>query len=168
MAPDNLPTDVTVVGWREWIRMSSLGVPWIKAKIDTGAKTSSLHAFDVTELDRDGEPWVRFSIHPWQATHADAVVVERPVHDRRPVRSSSGHVEERYVVQLTMTLARRRIAAEVTLTDRDEMGFRMLVGREALAQGFLVDSRISYAGGRPKRATRRQNWGRSEPGSAHR
>lgn len=140
--------------------MGSIGVPWIKAKIDTGAKTSALHAFDVQEEDRDGRPFVRFSIHPWQASHEDAAAVELPVHDRRPVRSSSGHVEERIVVRLPMTLARRRITAEVTLTDRDEMGFRMLIGREALAQGFLVDSRISYAGARPKRATRRRNWGR--------
>lgn len=140
--------------------MSALGVPWIKAKVDTGAKTSSLHAFDLQEFARDGECWVRFHIHPWQATDEDAVPVELPVLDRRPVRSSSGHVEERYVVRMRMTLARRRITAEVTLTDRDEMGFRMLIGREALAQGFLVDARQSYAGPRPKRATRRRNWGR--------
>lgn len=141
--------------------MSALGVPWIKAKIDTGATTSSLHAFELQEYARDGEQWVRFHIHPWQATDADAVPVELPVHDRRPVRSSSGHVEERYVVRMRMTLARRRITAEVTLTDRDEMGFRMLIGREALAQGFLVDSRLSYAGARPTRSTRRRNWGKA-------
>lgn len=141
--------------------MSAVGVPWIKAKIDTGAKTSSLHAFDLQEYAREDERWVRFHIHPWQATDADAVPVELPVHDRRPVRSSSGHVEERHVVRLRLTLARRRITAEVTLTDRDEMGFRMLIGREALAQGYLVDSRLSYAGARPRRATRRRNWGRA-------
>lgn len=150
----------TVVGWREWVRMSPLGVPWIKAKVDTGAKTSSLHAFDLQQIEIDGLPWVRFHVHPWQATDADSVPVELPLHDRRPVRSSSGHVEERCVVLMRMTLARKKITAEVTLTGRDEMGFRMLIGREALAQGFLVDSRISYAGPRPKRTTRRRNWGR--------
>lgn len=160
-APSNLPTEVTVVGWREWVRMSALGVPWIKAKVDTGAKTSSLHAFDLQEYARAGERRVRFHIHPWQASDEDAVPVDLPVLDRRPVRSSSGHVEERYVVHLRMTLARRRITAEVTLTDRDEMGFRMLIGREALAQGFLVDARQSYAGPRPRRSTRRRNWGRA-------
>ena len=152
----------TVVGWREWVRMSALGVPWIKAKVDTGAKTSSLHAFDLQDYVHEGRLWVRFHVHPWQATDADAVLVELPVHDRRPVRSSSGHVEDRFVVRMRMTLARRRITAEVTLTDRDEMGFRMLIGREALAQGFLVDARRSYAGARPKRATRRRNWGKGE------
>ena len=169
-APDPHNTDLAgedaadravVVGWREWVRMSALGVPWIKAKIDTGAKTSSLHAFDLQEFEVGGAPWVRFHVHPWQATDADSVAIELPVLDRRPVRSSSGHVEERNVVELRMTLARKKITAEVTLTDRDEMGFRMLIGREALAQGFLVDSRLSYAGPRPKRETRRKNWGRS-------
>lgn len=141
--------------------MSGHGVPWVKAKIDTGAKTSSLHAFDATELDVDGVPSVRFQVHPWQASDEDAVELTLPIHDRRPVRSSSGHVEDRLVVLLDLSLARRRITAEVTLTDRDEMGFRMLIGREALAQGFVVDSRLSYEGPRPLRATRRKNWGTS-------
>jgi hypothetical protein len=141
--------------------MSALGVPWIKAKIDTGAKTSSLHAFDLQEYATDGERRVRFHIHPWQGSDEDAVPVDLPVLDRRPVRSSSGHVEDRCVVRMRLTLARHRITAEVTLTDRDEMGFRMLIGREALAQGFLVDARQSYAGPRPRRATRRRNWGRT-------
>ncbi len=140
--------------------MSRLGVPWIKAKIDTGAKTSSLHAFDLRTESVDGADWVRFEVHPWQADGRDAVEVAVPVHDVRAVRSSSGHAEERYIVRLPMTIARRRITAEVSLTDRDEMGFRMLVGREALAQGFVVDSRLSYAGPRPVRATRAKNWGK--------
>lgn len=149
-----------VVGWREWVRMESLGVPWIKAKIDTGARTSALHAFDLRTFEVDGRAWVRFAVHPWQASSQDAVVVELPVHDVRSVRSSSGHVESRYVVLLTLLLHGRQVEAEVTLTDRDEMGFRMLVGREALVPGFLVDPGLSYAGGRPGRAVRRRNWGR--------
>jgi len=108
-----------------------------------------------------GRDHVSFTIHPWQATDEDAVGLTLPVHDRRSVRSSSGHAEDRIVVLMRLTLARRRITAEVTLTDRDEMGFRMLVGRQALEQAFLVDSRLSYAGGRPARATRRKNWGRA-------
>lgn len=158
---DNRITEACVVGWREWVRIPELGVPWIKAKIDTGAKTSSLHAFDLQVLERDGAQWVRFEIHPWQATAADPVVVEVPVHDIRPVRSSSGHTETRYVVQLPLVLGRQEVTAEVTLTDRDEMGFRMLVGREALMQGFLVDPSLSYAGGRPVRSVRRKNWGKA-------
>ena len=149
-----------VVGWREWVRIDAVGVPWIKAKVDTGARTSSLHAFDLRTYEVEGRPWVRFDVHPWQAGAADAVTVELPVHDERVVRSSSGHEETRYVVLLQLVLGHRSVEAEVTLTDRDEMGFRMLVGREALVQGFLVDPALSYAGGRPERTVRRRNWGR--------
>lgn len=147
----------TLVGWREWVRLPDLGVPWVKAKIDTGARTSSLHAFDIEELPGDR---VRFSIHPWQATDEDPAQVELDVLDVREVRSSSGHVEERCVVRLDLHLAGRVVPAEVTLSRRDEMGFRMLVGREALAQGFLVDSSASYLGGRPPVRVRRRNRGR--------
>lgn len=150
----------TVVGWREWVSLPDLPVEWIKAKLDTGARTSALHAFDVREVERDGNAFVRFSVHPWQRSEEDVRTVELPVLDRRLVRSSSGHQEERLAVPMRVVLAGREVTAEVTLTDRDEMGFRMLVGREALAQGYLVDSGISYAGGRPRRATRRRNWGR--------
>lgn len=150
----------TVIGWREWVRAEALGVPWIKAKIDTGAKTSSLHAFGLRLEHAPSGPWVRFDVHPWQASADDSVEVRLPVHDRREVRSSSGHRETRYVVLLPLVLAGREVTAEVTLTDRDEMGFRMLVGREALVQGFVVDPAVSYAGGRPERSVRRRNWGR--------
>ncbi len=102
---------------------------------------------------------MRFSIHPWQGTADDAVTAELPVHDVRHVRSSSGHVQERYVVLLALRIGERVIKTEVTLTRRDEMGFRLLVGREALRQGFLVDAEQSYLGGRPKRVVRRRNRG---------
>lgn len=146
-------------GWREWVSLPGLEVEWIKAKLDTGARSSAIHAFDVTELDRDGEPWVRFAIQPWQRSSDDSVHVELPVHDTRSIRSSTGHVQERYVVLMDLTLLDRTITAEVTLSSRDRMGFRMLIGREALRQGYLVDSRRSYLGGRPKRSVRRRNRG---------
>lgn len=152
--------DATVVGWREWVRLDAVGVPWVKAKVDTGARTSSLHAFDLREADVGGRRGVRFAVQPWQASAEDAVTVELPVHDVRSVRSSSGHAESRYVVRIPFVLAGRTVDAEVTLTDRDDMGFRMLVGREALVPGFLVDPGASYLGGRPERAVRRRNWGR--------
>lgn len=138
----------------------SIGVPWVKAKLDTGARSSSLHAFDLEELEQGGQPWVRFSIHPWQRSAEDSTVVTCPVHDVRPVRSSSGHVEERVVVLMDLVLVGRTITAQVSLSNRDEMGFRMLVGREALRQGIVVDSSRSYLGGRPSRAVRRRNRGR--------
>ncbi len=150
----------TIAGWREWVSLPGLGVGWIKAKCDTGARTSAIHAFDLEELDQDGEQWVRYSVHPWQDSDDDAVACESQVVAQREVRSSSGHVEERYVVLLDLSMVGRVITAEVSLSRRDEMGFRMLIGREALRQGFLVDPGRSYLGGRPKRSVRRQNRGR--------
>ena len=150
----------TVAGWREWVGLPGLGVGWIKAKLDTGARTSAIHAFDLEEFERDGEQWVRYSVHPWQGSDDDAVACESRVLAQREVRSSSGHVEERYVVCLDLSMVGRVISAEMTLSRRDEMGFRMLVGREALRQGFLVDPGRSYLGGRPKRSVRRLNRGR--------
>ena len=148
-----------VAGWREWVRLPGIDVEWIKVKLDTGARSSAIHAFDIREFTREGEPWVRFSIHPWQRSREYSVDIELPIHDRRRVRSSTGHVQERYVVLIDVTLLDRTVTAEVTLTSRDQMGFRMLIGREALRQGYLIDSRRSYLGGRPKKSVRRRNRG---------
>lgn len=152
--------DQVIAGWREWVSLPGVGVAHLKAKLDTGARSSAIHAFNLRAFDRDGRDWVRFEIHPWQRSAEDAVEVELPVVDKRQVRSSNGQVEERYAVELDVALVGRTIRTVVTLSNRDEMGFRMLVGREALADGFLVDSSASYAGGRPKRAVRRRNWGK--------
>jgi hypothetical protein len=147
-------------GWREWVCLPDVPVAWIKAKLDTGARTSSLHVFDCEEFSRDGVDWVRFDVHPWQASRDDAVTVELPVHDRRRVRSSSGHAEERIVVLMTIRMLERTFTAEVTLTNRDAMGFRMLIGRQALKQGFVVDSARSYLGGKAPKPVRRANRGK--------
>ncbi|QIM20582.1 ATP-dependent zinc protease [Phycicoccus sp. HDW14] len=149
----------TLAGWREWVSLPGVGVPWVKAKLDTGARSSAIHAFDLEETTREGERWVRFSVHPWQKSDEDAVDVECPVLDTREVRSSSGHSEERLVVALDLTLVGRTLPVEVTLARRDEMGFRMLVGREALRQGYAVDPGASYLGGRPPLRLRRRNRG---------
>ena len=148
------------MGWREWVALPGIGLPWVKAKIDTGARTSTLHAEDVEEFDRDGEPWVRFTVHPWQDSSADAQRVECPIHDRRRVRSSTGHVQRRLVVRMDLTLGGRTVPAEVTLSRRHRMGFRMLVGREALRQGYVVVPDRSYAAGKPPKDVRRRNRGR--------
>jgi hypothetical protein len=151
----------TIAGWREWVRLPQAEIAWIKAKLDTGARSSALHAFDLEEFERDGAAWVRFGIHPWQDTDLDAATVELPVHDRRVIRSSTGHEEERLVVLMQLVLLGREVTAEVTLTNRDAMGFRMLVGREALRSGFLVDAGRSFVGGRAPRPIRRRNRGRT-------
>jgi hypothetical protein len=141
--------------------MPEIGVPWLKAKIDTGAQTSALHATDVIEFEVDGAQWVRFTVHPWQRSELDAVTVELPVHDRRSVRSSSGHAEDRLVVLIPVDICGRTVQAEVTLTSRHAMVFPMLIGREALRQGYLVDSSASFLGGRPDRDVRRRNRGKA-------
>ena len=146
----------TIVGWREWVALPDLGLDWMKAKINTGARTSSVHAFDLVDHgDR-----VSFRLYPWQETDDDARDADLPVHDRRVIRSSSGHEEERIVVLLDVSLLRRTITVEVTLTNRDSMGFRMLIGREALRQGFVVDPAASFLGGRAPREIRMANRGR--------
>ncbi len=150
----------TVTGWREWVSLPDVDQPWIKAKIDTGASTSSLHAFDIVEFTRDGADWVRFGIHPWQYSDAGARHAELPIADRRDVRSSSGHVEHRIVVSTALVLVGRSHTVELTLTDRSQMGFRMLIGREALRNGYLVDSAASFAGGRAPKKVRMANRGK--------
>lgn len=143
------------MGWREWVGLPGIGVPWIKAKLDTGARSSAIHAFDIEESE-DGSR-VRFLVHPLQRSHADTIEVECPVHDRRSVRSSSGHSEERIVVLLDIELGGHTVSAEVSLSNRDQMGFRMLIGRQALKKGFLVDSGRSFLAGRAPKAIRRRN-----------
>lgn len=149
----------TLAGWREWVQLPDIGVPWIKAKLDTGAQTSSIHAHDTEVFERDGVDWVRFRVRPWQLSTDDEVTVECPLHDRRRVRSSSGHVEERFVVRMHVVLVHREVEVEVTLSNRDQMGFRMLIGREALQNGFDVTSSRSFLGGRAPRSMRRRNKG---------
>ncbi|UXN25936.1 RimK/LysX family protein [Curtobacterium flaccumfaciens] len=157
-APKSSDSGLVVAGWREWAGLPDLGVPWIKVKLDTGARSSALHAFDLEELP--GER-VRFSLHPWQDTDADASTIECDVHDRRIVRSSTGHTQERIVVRTRIALAGQVVESEVTLSNRDQMGFRMLVGREALRQGFLVDPGRSFMAGRAPKEIRRRNRGRA-------
>ncbi|HEY5647636.1 MAG TPA: RimK/LysX family protein [Pseudomonadales bacterium] len=140
-----------VVGWREWVALPGLGIERIKAKVDSGARTSALHAFVVELEDRGGRPWIRFGVHPVQRRLEPEVWCEAPVLDRRTVRDSGGHEEERYVIETPVVIGDDTRLVEVTLTDRDNMGFRMLLGRTALLGDFLIDPGRSYlAGRRPK------------------
>lgn len=156
MADRKAPEAAAIVGWREWVALPAWGVEHVKAKVDTGARTSALHAHDLTAFIRDDAPWVKFAIHPFQGSDRGAVEVEAPVTEEREVRSSNGEVDVRPVVVTDVILAGHNRSIEVTLTQRDAMGFRMLVGREALRAAFLVDPGKSYLGGRPRRATRRR------------
>lgn len=145
------------VGWREWVALPDVQIDWVKAKIDTGARTSSLHAEDVEVFSENGIDRVRFTVAPWQNSNLDTKRSTAHLVDSRSIRSSSGEAEERPVILTTVRIADVEVQAEITLTNRDEMGFRMLIGREALRQRFAVDSGRSYLGKVPDRAIRSRN-----------
>jgi hypothetical protein len=130
--------------------LPDLDVDALKAKVDTGARSSALHAFDLERDQRDGIPWVRFSLHPLQRRTRPTVRAEAPVIEERHVRSSSGRTEVRPVILTTVTLGTEAWQVELTLTRRDSMGFRMLLGRQAVRNRFLVDPGRSYLAGNPK------------------
>lgn len=133
------------LGWREWLSLPELNIPGIKAKIDTGARTSSLHAYFVEPYHEGGIEMVRFGVHPLQGREDIEVICASPVKERRQVTDSGGHREERFVIETTILLGAQRKKIEMTLTNRDTMKFRMLLGRRALQDlGLLVDSSRSY------------------------
>ncbi|MBI1392244.1 MAG: ATP-dependent zinc protease [Alphaproteobacteria bacterium] len=136
------------IGWREWARLPDLSASPIKAKIDTGAKTSAIHAFKIEEVDRAGVPFVRFFLHPVQRRKIPEIYCEAPIADRRVVRSSNGAEQERIVIRTTLQLGERAWAIDLSLTNRDEMGFRMLVGRDALRKRIIISPSRSFVLGR--------------------
>ena len=133
-----------VLGWREWVALPALGIDRIKAKIDTGARTSCLHAFNVRIDDTHGEKLVRFSMHPEQRNLDNAVECVAPLIDEREVRDSGGHSEMRYVIETDIKIGPDTHRVEFTLTNRDSMGFRMLIGRTAMKDRYLVDPGKSF------------------------
>lgn len=139
-----------VIGWREWVGLPDLGIKMIKVKVDSGARSSSLHAIDLKTFDRGGVQWVHFKVYPIQRSREEAVYVEAAVLEFRSVRSSSGIAKMRPVIITNIELLDESWPVELTLASRDEMGFRMLLGREAFRGRFLVDGGKSYYGGKPK------------------
>ncbi len=133
-----------LVGWREWIALPDLGALRVKAKIDTGARSSSLHAFNIEEFKRGSVRWLRFQIHPLQHSARDALTAEAPLLEYRLIRSSSGHLADRPVIVTPIRIGAYQWPIELTLSTRDEMGFRMLLGRHAVKNRFLVHSGASF------------------------
>ncbi len=139
-----------VAGWREWVALPDLSVPAIKAKLDTGARTSALHAFDLQVVERAGIEYADFEVHPDQDSTRGSVRARVRIQDWRRVRSSNGQTQLRPLIHTTIDLLGERWEIDLTLTNRDEMGFRLLLGRQALRRRLLVDSGTSYLGGTRK------------------
>ena len=143
--------ELPVIGWREWVALPALSTRPFQAKIDSGAKTCALHANYVEPFVRDHTEWVRFGI-PASKKSALIVHCEAPLKERRSVRDSGGHRELRCVIETAMLIGRIALVAELTLTDRATLQYRMLIGRNALQSHFLIDSARSFTLGKPSLA----------------
>jgi hypothetical protein len=146
---DGAGPPLPVVGWREWVSLPDLGVEHIKAKIDTGARTSALHAHAPERYRQGGKEWIRFVVHPLQRRIEESVICSVEIVEEREIRSSTGHKARRPVVRTPILVAGMQFDIELTLASRDTMGFRMLLGRQALRRRFAIDPGRSFLGGTP-------------------
>jgi ribosomal protein S6--L-glutamate ligase len=151
-----------IIGSEEWCSFPELGIPAIKARVDSGAKTSSIHAFNTHSFRRDDEPWVSFEIHPVQNNRRTVIRCERPVVDRRSVKSSSGISETRFVVSSPLKIGDQIWNIELTLANRDSMGFRMLLGREAMIDRVIVDPSLACSLGEVSDEVIKSYYGKKE------
>lgn len=144
------------LGWREWVQMLDFGPAKIKAKIDTGARTSAIHAEDIVIFRRKGKRMVRFRLYPVQRSREKALLVETELLEKRKVRSSVGHETNRPVIVVHLTIGQFSWPIELTLVNRDIMGFRMLIGRQAIRKRFLVDPGRSFLIGKKKKKKKKK------------
>ena len=133
-----------VIGWREIVTLPNLGISQIKAKIDTGARSSALHAFPVEKFQREGQEMIHFQVHPYQRDTEHTITAEAKLLEYREIRPSSGKTQLRPVILTNVELDNVQWQIELTLTNRDVMGFRMLLGRQAVRDRFLVDPGKSF------------------------
>lgn len=147
--------NLLTLGWREWVELPDLQLPFVKAKVDSGARTSALHAFSVNPFVRDNIQYVEFLLHPHQRDNDTVMHCVSEVKDRRNVTDSGGHTEERWVVETSLLIGDRSWPIDVTLTSRDNMRFRMLLGRQALNNHAVINPAQSYLiGKKPPRQSR--------------
>ena len=148
-----------IIGSEEWCQISQLGIPAVKARVDSGAKTSVLHAFNIQPFKRGTTPWVSFDVHPLQNNRSVFLRCEAPIIDRRMVKNTSCASEKRYVIKVPIRMKDQVWDIELTLTNRDSMGYRMLLGREAMNGKILVDPSASFNLGRVSDAELRELYG---------
>jgi ribosomal protein S6--L-glutamate ligase len=142
-----------IIGWKEWFSLDCIALPAIKGKIDTGAKTSALHAFNIETFYIEDVEYVRFDIHPLQKNKRLVRSCISRVIDRRMVSDSSGKKEKRIVIKSDLKIGDKKIRVELTLTNRDNMSFRMLLGREAIMRAkMIVDISKSFVQGKLKKS----------------
>ncbi|MCD8499741.1 MAG: RimK/LysX family protein [Gammaproteobacteria bacterium] len=141
-----------LIGRSEWCALPDLHIPAIKAKIDTGAKTSAIHAFDIQRFTREEKEWVRFSLYPLRSRTDISVKCEAMMYDERHIMSSNGHKEHRYIILTSLRLGNTIQTIQLSLSNRDPLTFRLLLGREALAKRVLIDPSTPYRQGIYKRA----------------
>jgi hypothetical protein len=144
-------TSLIMLGWREWVALPKLLIPKIKAKIDTGAKTSALHAFSIETYVKNNQDKVRFAIHPQQRNTTQEIICTADILDVRNFTDSGGHTEQRIVIKTPIQIGDLCWPIEITLTNRDTMAFRMLIGRSALDNKFYVNPAKSYLTGKKKK-----------------
>lgn len=155
-----------ILGSEEWCSFPELGIPIIKARVDSGAKTSALHAINIAPFKKESQNWVKFDINPIQNNVKTVIHCEAPLVDKRIVKSSSGFREERYVIQTNLEIGDSNWGIEMTLTNRDSMGFRMLLGREAMSGRVLVDPEQQYLLGQPTSDRLKEVYKNSEKASS--
>jgi hypothetical protein len=147
--------ELVTLGWREWVSLPELGIGRIKAKVDTGARTSALHAFELRPFSENGRDRIEFQIHPVQKDNKTVATCTADVLDKRVVTDSGGHKEERFVISTLLRIGDNSWPIEATLTARDDMLFRMLIGRTALSGRARVNPARSYIVGKKKRTSRK-------------
>lgn len=135
---------IITVGWREWCALPELNITHIKAKIDTGAATSCLHAIHIEPYKKGNQDWVCFETHPLQRNTKTTIECHAPLLEQRHIKSSTGHIEHRYVIETMIQVAGRQWPIHMSLTTREMMSFRMLLGREAMRGKIVVNPAKSY------------------------
>ena len=138
-----------IVGWREWISLPDLGIKSIKSKMDTGARTSALHTYFIEPVDNSDRPMVRFGVHPKQKSDKNGIICTADIIDQRRIVDSGGHPELRYIIRTSVMVAGRKWPIDLSLTNREQMRFRLLIGRSAISENLIIDPQLSFTLGRP-------------------